>query len=122
MGPCGKSFEVLERVASFCGALAGAALFEAIRRLGARLAGRPVLGFGDVKLLAAIGAWVGWGGLPVAVFVASAVGSVVGLSPIALGWKQRSDPIPFGPFLVVGALATLLGADQVAARLVFPAL
>ena len=62
-----------------------------------------------------------WQGQPVAVVVASAVGSVVGLSLIALGWKQRSDPIPFGPFLVVGALATLLGADQVAARMLFPA-
>jgi len=111
-----------DAVGSLGGALSGAALFEAIRRIGARLARRPVMGLGDVKLIAAIGAWVGWSGVPVAVFVGCAVGSLFGLSLIASGLRQRSDPIPFGPFLMVGALAALAGGDALAARVLFPPL
>ncbi|MEI6987525.1 MAG: A24 family peptidase [Rhodospirillaceae bacterium] len=89
------------------GAVAGYMLFLAIHSIGRKLARRPVLGMGDVKLAAAIGAWVGWSGLPEALFIGCALGSIIGIGLIVLKRSQRGHPIPFGPFLVSGALAWL---------------
>lgn len=86
------------------GATTGYALFWLIARVGERLAGRPVLGFGDVKLLAAIGAWLGVANLPDVLFAGSLIGSVWGGLLIMIGRQKRSDPLPFGPFLIAGAL------------------
>lgn len=70
--------------------------------------GRPALGAGDVKLLAAIGAWVGPAGLAPALVIASGTGAAVGLALIAVKRLDRDHPIPFGPFLCLGGLATLV--------------
>ncbi len=90
------------------GTVAGYLGFRAVHHLGARWVGRPVLGFGDVKLLAAIGAWLGPFALPVALFIGSFAGSVIGLTLIALRRHRRGDPLPFGPFLILGAAAALM--------------
>ena len=70
--------------------------------------GKDGIGYGDFKLLAALGAWLGWMMLPVIVLLSSAVGAVVGLSLIVLRGHQRDRPIPFGPFLAAAGLAALL--------------
>lgn len=93
--------------AAILGAAAGYGLFFLIARLGGHLAGRPVLGFGDVKLFAAIGAWLGWAQLPLVLVVAGSAGSVIGLGLIAFGRLSRRDPLPFGPFLLVAALGVM---------------
>ncbi len=70
--------------------------------------GKDGIGYGDFKLLAALGAWLGWMMLPVIVLLSSAVGAVVGLSLIAFRGHHRGRPIPFGPFLAAAGLIALL--------------
>ncbi|MFO1127526.1 MAG: A24 family peptidase [Rhodospirillales bacterium] len=94
------------------GAAVGLAASAAVRVLYRRLRGREGLGLGDVKLLAAAGAWVGWQGLPWLLLVAAATALAVVLT-VALV-RRRLDaqaPIPFGPFLCLGFwLVWLYGA------------
>jgi leader peptidase (prepilin peptidase)/N-methyltransferase len=70
--------------------------------------GRDGIGYGDFKLLAALGAWLGWMMLPVIVLLSSAVGAIVGLSLIVFRGHHRDRPIPFGPFLAAAGLIALL--------------
>jgi leader peptidase (prepilin peptidase)/N-methyltransferase len=78
---------------------------------GFRIAtGKEGMGFGDFKLLAAIGAWLGWQMLPLVVLASSFVGAIVGISLMLLAKHGRNVPIPFGPYLAVaGAVALLWG-------------
>ncbi len=70
--------------------------------------GREGVGYGDFKLLAALGAWLGWMMLPLIVLLSSVVGAVVGLLLIVLRKHQRDKPIPFGPFLALAGLVALV--------------
>jgi len=72
--------------------------------------GKEGMGFGDFKLLAAIGAWLGWQMLPLVVLGSSFVGAVAGISLMLLAKHGRNVPIPFGPYLAVaGAIALFWG-------------
>lgn len=71
-------------------------------------ASRGGMGLGDVKLLAMIGAFLGWQGAFYTLLFGSVLGSIVGVSLILAGRKKRRDPIPFGPFLAAGAIVELL--------------
>ncbi|AWL12909.1 Type 4 prepilin-like protein leader peptide-processing enzyme [Saliniradius amylolyticus] len=74
------------------------------------LTGKEGMGYGDFKLLAALGAWLGWQGLPVVILLSSLVGAIVGLSQIAFKGQDHAKPIPFGPYLAAaGWLAFLYG-------------
>lgn len=76
------------------------------------LTGRDGMGYGDFKLLAAMGAWLGWQLLPVVVIVAAFSGALIGIIWQLLRPSQRGAPIPFGPFLIIGgALAWWRGAE-----------
>ncbi len=70
--------------------------------------GKEGIGYGDFKLLAALGAWLGWLMLPLIVLLSSLLGAVVGISLIVLRRHQRGLPIPFGPFLAAAGLVALL--------------
>ncbi len=70
--------------------------------------GKEGIGYGDFKLLAALGAWLGWMMLPLIVLLSSLLGAVVGIALIVLRRHQRGVPIPFGPFLAVAGLVALL--------------
>src|SRR3546814_17677774 len=61
------------------------------------------MGYGDFKLLAALGAWLGWQSLPTIVLLSSVVGALVGISLVVFGRHNRSVPIPFGPYLAAAA-------------------
>jgi leader peptidase (prepilin peptidase) / N-methyltransferase len=61
--------------------------------------GKEGMGYGDFKLLAAIGAWLGWQMLPLVILLSSLVGRVVGIALIVFARPERSVPIPFGPYL-----------------------
>lgn len=73
------------------------------------------MGLGDVKLLAMIGAFLGWKAVLVTVFVGALGGSLVGLALMALKLKRRDDPIPFGPFLAMGAVSALFAGPELIA-------
>ena len=75
--------------------------------------GKEGMGYGDFKLLAAIGAWLGWKMLPVVIMMSSLVGAVIGIGLIALARHERSKPIPFGPYLVLGGLIALFRGEAI---------
>ncbi|MDS3860056.1 prepilin peptidase [Thermosynechococcaceae cyanobacterium BACA0444] len=91
-------------------------LFDLIRWGGAVILQQEVMGGGDGKLAAMIGAWLGWKLLLLTCFLASAMGAVVGLAGIGLGVLGRRQPMPFGPFLALGAaIAALFGQTMIGA-------
>ena len=73
--------------------------------------GKDGMGYGDFKLLAAIGAWLGWKMLPVVILLSSFVGAVIGVSMIVFARHGRNVPIPFGPYLVMGGLIGLFWGE-----------
>ncbi len=76
------------------------------------LTGKEGMGYGDFKLLAAAGAWLGWQMLPLIILLASMVGAVVGIAVIALKRHDRRMPIPFGPFLCAASLIAMVWGEQ----------
>jgi leader peptidase (prepilin peptidase)/N-methyltransferase len=82
------------------------------------LTGKEGMGYGDFKLLAALGAWLGWQMLPLVIILSAVVGTVTGIAMIAVGRHARQAPIPFGPFLAAAGLCALLwGPELVSAYL-----
>ena len=74
--------------------------------------GKEGMGYGDFKLLAALGAWLGWELLPLTILLSSLVGAVVGIALIVLAKRGRQVPIPFGPYLAAaGVLALFWGKE-----------
>ena len=74
--------------------------------------GKEGMGYGDFKLLALFGAWLGWQYLPIIIVLSSLVGAVVGLGMIIFVRHDHNVPIPFGPYLAAaGWLALLWGSD-----------
>ncbi len=90
------------------GAVGGYLSLRLVYHLFKLLTGKEGMGFGDFKLLAAIGAWGGWQILPATILISSLLGALVGLSLIALRRHQQGIPIPFGPFLAAAGWITLL--------------
>ena len=74
--------------------------------------GKEGMGFGDFKLLGAIGAWLGWKFLPLVILLSSLVGAVVGISLIVFCKRGRNVPIPFGPYLAAAGLIAILWGDE----------
>ncbi len=70
--------------------------------------GKEGMGYGDFKLLAALGAWLGWKMLPVIILLSSLVGAVVGIALIVFAKHGRDKPIPFGPYLAAAGMFALL--------------
>jgi leader peptidase (prepilin peptidase)/N-methyltransferase len=78
--------------------------------------GKEGMGYGDFKLLAAIGAWLGWKVLPLVVVLSSFVGAVVGVLLIVLAKRGRNVPIPFGPYLAAAGVIALFQGDALTRR------
>jgi len=93
------------------GAIAGYLSLWTVYQVFKKLTGKEGMGYGDFKLLALLGAWLGWQALPMLVVIASLLGSVVGLSLIALKKHARNKPIPFGPYLAIAGWVTLMWGD-----------
>lgn len=75
--------------------------------------GKEGMGYGDFKLLAALGAWLGWTFLPSIVLLSSFVGAVIGISLIAFRQHQRDIPIPFGPYLATAGWIALIWGNEI---------
>ena len=92
------------------GAAAGYLVLWSIYWLFKLTTGKEGMGYGDFKLLAALGAWLGWKMLPVVILFSSLVGALVGIALILFSRRGRDNPIPFGPYLAgAGLLALLYG-------------
>ena len=89
------------------GAAAGYVSLWIIREIFARLTGKDGMGLGDVKLLAALGAWLGWQALPMLVLSASMLTLIVGGTMLLLGKSRLETQIPFGPALAVAGVLML---------------
>jgi leader peptidase (prepilin peptidase)/N-methyltransferase len=96
--------------------------FEAVSALAERAFGRPALGLGDAKLAALMGAWLGPGGLGMAVALAVLGGALVGGMARILGRLGPNQPFPFGPFLAAGTVLVWLLGVQPWLQLVLPGL
>lgn len=104
--------------ASIIGATAGYLSLWGVYHAFRLLTGKEGMGYGDFKLLATLGAWLGWQALPVVILLSSLVGAVVGIAMILALGRDRNIPIPFGPYLAAaGWLALLWGDELVAAYL-----
>ena len=90
------------------GAAAGYLSLWTIYWLFKLITGKEGMGYGDFKLLAALGAWFGWIMLPLIILLSSLVGAVVGIALIVLRKHGRDNPIPFGPYLAAAGIITLL--------------
>ncbi|HKJ76379.1 MAG TPA: A24 family peptidase [Gammaproteobacteria bacterium] len=96
---------------SVIGAMAGYLVLWSIYQLFRLLTGKEGMGYGDFKLLALLGAWLGWQALPAIVLLSSLVGAVAGIALIAFRGQDRNVPIPFGPYLAVAGWIALLWGD-----------
>ncbi|HQR50472.1 MAG TPA: A24 family peptidase [Methylophilaceae bacterium] len=96
------------------GAVAGYLMLWSIYWLFKLATGKEGMGYGDFKLLAAIGAWFGWQMLPAVILLSSLGGSVIGIGLIVLARHGRNVPVPFGPYLALGGIAALFWGPQLA--------
>lgn len=95
------------------GAAAGYLSLWSIYWLFKLLTGKEGMGYGDFKLLAAIGAWFGWQALPAVILISSVIGAVVGIALILFRGHGREQPIPFGPYLAGAGLVALFCRDDI---------
>ncbi|TGN39981.1 prepilin peptidase [Marinobacter confluentis] len=101
---------------AFWGAVAGYLSLWSVYWLFKLVTGKEGMGHGDFKLLAALGAWLGWQLLPAVILLSSVVGAIVGISLIVFRGQGREVPIPFGPYLAAAGLLSLwFGAEIQAA-------
>jgi leader peptidase (prepilin peptidase) / N-methyltransferase len=89
------------------GATAGYLSLWAVYWLFKLATGKEGMGYGDFKLLAAIGAWLGWQVLPLTILLSSFVGALVGIALIVVAKRGRNIPIPFGPYLATAGVIAL---------------
>ena len=98
------------------GAVAGYLTLWSVYWLFKLVTGKEGMGYGDFKLLAAIGAWLGWQLLPLTILLSSAVGAVVGIGLIVFARHGRNVPIPFGPYLAAAGVLALFFGEQLTTR------
>lgn len=115
LGLCAAAFGVgtATPLDAILGAAGGYLLLWSVYHVFRLLTGKEGMGHGDFKLLAAIGAWTGWQGLALVVLFSSAVGALVGIALIVAMGRDRSIPIPFGPYLAAGGWIALLWGEQI---------
>ena len=98
---------------SVIGAIAGYLILWSVFHLFKLLTKKDGMGYGDFKLLAALGAWIGVSYLPQIILISSVVGSIAGISMLIIGKTKQQQPIPFGPYLAVAGWIALLWGEQI---------
>lgn len=99
-------------ISAVIGAVAGYGLFWGVAKLFLLLTGREGMGYGDFKLLAMLGAFMGWQALPFIVFASSVVGAVVGTLFILASGRKMQAEIPFGPYLALAGVIWMIWGDE----------
>lgn len=95
------------------GAVAGYLSLWIVYQAFKLLTGKEGMGYGDFKLLALIGAWLGWQMLPLVILLSSLVGAVIGILGILILGRDRQLPIPFGPYLSIAGLIAVLWGQEI---------
>ena len=95
------------------GALAGYLSLWSVYQLFKLVTGKEGMGYGDFKLLAALGAWLGWQMLPIVILLSAVVGATVGIAMIVFRGRDRQLPIPFGPYLAAAGWVTMLYGESI---------
>jgi leader peptidase (prepilin peptidase)/N-methyltransferase len=98
---------------SVTGAIAGYLALWSVYHLFRLLTGKEGMGYGDFKLLAALGAWMGWQMLPLVILLSSVVGAVVGVVLMSTGVLKKDKPMPFGPFIAAAGWIALIWGDAI---------
>ncbi len=98
--------------ASVIGAIAGYLALWSVYHLFRLLTGKEGMGYGDFKLLALFGAWLGWSAVPLIVLLSSLAGAAIGVGMIALRGHDKNIPIPFGPYLAIAGWIALMWGNQ----------
>jgi leader peptidase (prepilin peptidase)/N-methyltransferase len=101
------------------GAIAGYLSLWTIYWLFKLIRGKEGMGYGDFKLLAALGAWLGWKMLPLIILLSSVVGALIGMALIAFKGRDHSVPLAFGPYLAIAGMIALFFGQPIV-RLYFP--
>ena len=99
--------------AALIGAVAGYLSLWIVYQVFKLVTGKEGMGFGDFKLLALLGAWLGWQALPIVILLSSLVGAVVGVILITVQGRDKQTPIPFGPYLAAAGWISLLWGEQI---------
>jgi leader peptidase (prepilin peptidase)/N-methyltransferase len=100
-------------VDSIIGAIAGYLSLWTVYQLFKLITGKEGMGYGDFKLLAALGAWLGWQSLHLIILLSAVVGAIFGIAMIVLRGRDRQLPIPFGPYLAAAGWVTMLYGDMI---------
>ena len=95
------------------GALAGYLSLWSVYQLFKLMTGKEGMGYGDFKLLAVIGAWLGWQMILPVILLSAVVGAIVGIALIVLQGRDRSTPIPFGPYLAAAGWIGMMWGQQI---------
>ena len=98
--------------AAIFGAIVGYGVLWLIFHAFKLLTGKEGMGYGDFKLMAALGAWMGWGKLPMVILLSSLVGAIVGIALIAMSRHETGKPMPFGPFIAAAGWIALIWGDR----------
>ncbi|MFZ5484250.1 MAG: prepilin peptidase [Pseudomonadota bacterium] len=101
--------------AAVIGAVAGYLILWGVYHVFRLLTGKEGMGQGDFKLLAALGAWLGWQMLPLIILLSSLIGAVIGVAMITLAGHDRARPIPYGPYLALAGLVALFWGQSLLA-------
>ncbi|MDP2562034.1 A24 family peptidase [Psychrobium sp. 1_MG-2023] len=95
------------------GAVAGYMSLWTVFWLFKILTGKDGMGYGDFKLFALIGAWLGWQYLPLTIILSSLVGAIIGITILAVRGQDKNIPIPFGPYLAIAGWIALIWGEQI---------
>jgi leader peptidase (prepilin peptidase)/N-methyltransferase len=112
----GNDVLFVDPVSSIVGALAGYLSLWSVYHLFRLITGKEGMGYGDFKLLAALGAWLGWQLLPLIVVLSAFVGAIVGVAMMVFARHDRNVPIPFGPYLAAAGWIAMMFGDQIMTR------
>lgn len=104
---------IIDIKSAVVGAMVGYLSLWLVFQLFRLATGKEGMGYGDFKLLALLGAWLGWQQLPLIILLASLVGAIVGILNIVIRKQDKSKPIPFGPFLCTAGYIAMLWGNQI---------
>ncbi|MET0533092.1 MAG: A24 family peptidase [Steroidobacter sp.] len=113
LAPTNASFGLpVDSHSSLLGAAAGYLSLWSVYKLFKKLTGKEGMGYGDFKLLAALGAWLGWQMLLLIILLSAFVGAIVGIALVTLRGRDRDIPIPFGPYLAAAGWIALMWGNR----------